>query len=153
MDEHDRLDGLLQHMLADYSYVVHILKPTGKVYYSVYLAGAILGKPVKIGMAKNPAWRLKGLQSGNAAQLFIHDVFWVEGGEAAAYRVEQMSHRLAGEGSQRLVGEWFLLDRHKAAETVEMACAITGVNFYKRIPHEPGLELPQIHALIPANDN
>jgi len=63
---------------------------------------------VKIGIAKNPAWRVKALQTGNPFSLSLWYHFAVPKQEAA--RIERSLHRKFR--YSRESGEWFVI--HKA---------------------------------------
>lgn len=151
--EHDRLDEVFRYVSEEYAYASHLKKVAGQDFCGVYIVGSVYGKPLKIGVAKNPIWRLRSLQSGNPVQLFIHRVFWAKGGAEAAYEVEQTAHRQSSTNSTRLVGEWFMLDLATASANIEMAFAMCGVSGFDAIPHDDRYERPQTFDLIAANDN
>lgn len=69
----------------------------------LYVIGHAKAGPLKIGIAKNPAARVRQLQGGNPYRLkCLHTV---DCGEYDAATIERMAHSLLREN--RLSGEWF----------------------------------------------
>ncbi len=78
---------------------------------SLYVIGPKSG-PFKIGITNDIKRRLSGLQTGNAAELLVHNVFNAED----AKRVESSVH--AALSSARVNGEWFDCDLQRIIDTV-----------------------------------
>lgn len=110
---------------------------------SVYVIGAG-GGPYKVGVATNPAKRLKDMQTGSPAPLGIqHEIAGVD-----AYAVEALAHEMLTE--HRLHGEWFdvSLDTVKttlshAVEAVESGITAELLRRSERPRRSPGMNLKQ----------
>lgn len=71
---------------------------------SIYVIGAKDGDTCKIGIAKNPASRVRCLQTGFPHKFEIHALFWVLDSEPVS--IEQAALRAAKGMGLRLSGEW-----------------------------------------------
>jgi len=64
--------------------------------------------PIKIGVSKDPDYRLKRLQTGNPNKLEVIAAIPFDI-EKDAYTMERSLHWIAENKYQRLIGEWFMI--------------------------------------------
>jgi DNA-binding XRE family transcriptional regulator len=81
----------------------------------VYVAAPVAG-PVKIGISRNPAHRIRGFMSPEAITLQFASAARLD-----AKAIETLAHGLLAD--RRLNGEWFDVSIDQAIETVEQAIA------------------------------
>lgn len=74
--------------------------------------------PVKIGLATNPARRMRGLQTGSPQRLGLHGTFKLVGPDArkTAYRLERDIHRRLAHAA--VSGEWFAVTPAEARHLI-----------------------------------
>jgi hypothetical protein len=77
----------------------------------------------KIGFSKDPHFRLKQLQTGNAEELFLHSAIEVD--ESRVRLLERFLHKDIG--YKRVKGEWFKMTKKEAVEYLSFA-EITWLN-------------------------
>jgi hypothetical protein len=87
----------------------------------IYVAGAEAG-PMKIGLAKEPGSRLRGIQTGHAARVKIHATFPVP--VERSRDIELRAHWLLRHAHAH--GEWFAVDAATATEAAREAVACNG---------------------------
>ncbi len=87
----------------------------------IYVAGAE-GGPMKVGLAKDPASRLRGIQTGHAALVQIHATFPVPVDRSRD--IELRAHWLLRHAHAH--GEWFAVDAATATKAAREAVACNG---------------------------
>jgi hypothetical protein len=87
----------------------------------LYIMGSDRG-PKKVGIAANPALRLRRLQTGNSRELRV--LFQQEAPEGLATDIERRAHWLLRE--HKTHGEWFSVSAKAAIEAVAQAISENG---------------------------
>jgi hypothetical protein len=80
---------------------------------AIYVIGTADRKMSKVGVAVNPAMRIKALQCGCPVDLKIHALFWIVEGEPVTY--EKTIHKVAAEMGYNVKREWIETSPSEAA--------------------------------------
>ncbi len=93
----------------------------------VYVVGMAGEKASKIGVSKNPASRLDGLQYGSPKRLYFSHLFWMD--RADAWRVEALMLSVIEFRGRRAIGEWTSYDTGLLASTLTSCLIVTETPF------------------------
>lgn len=90
--------------------------PSGDWDRAVYVIQPRSKNVAKIGVTRNPVYRLTSLQNGNFERLKFTHLFWMP--RADAYRVEQLALRVFASLGRGMVGEWVKARPSEAAAVI-----------------------------------
>lgn len=110
-------------------------KRFGLDLHACYVIGWQNARPVKLGLATTPSFRLSELQVGNPYQLWVHYWVWLEN-RSQAEACEHATHRLLEEkyGRTKLArSEWFECNALQAYEMAQIACLQLSIDYRLRI--------------------
>ena len=110
-------------------------KVHGLPYCGVYVITTDSLAPSKIGISVNPGKRLAALQTSHWRMLQITEYRWCAT-VADAVRIEKEAHRILSGDDKALMGEWFDVRANQAADVVDFAGQLLGIEVRKDIPDE-----------------
>jgi hypothetical protein len=99
--------------------------------HALYVISCAGGAPRKIGIARDPARRLRTLQTGHPDKLTIEYLLWTPGSGIAS-RIERAVHKAFKLAGAHRSGEWFNVTAYAASETVRRGAEklFPAVEFY-----------------------
>ncbi len=107
-------------------------KEYGFDYCGVYIIGPENRWPLKIGISERAYTRVNTLQTAHWSRIDCHG-YWICENRTEAAKVEKKAHEILKD-TRHLMGEWFDVDIRKAAETVQFAAHLAGVEMVNRLP-------------------
>lgn len=108
-------------------------KKAGFDFCCVYIIGPDKKWPMKIGISTSPGKRLRAMQTAIWDPLEVHKLYFAHTSDEAR-EIERAAHEWLHEKDKGLLGEWFSVRPDEAAEAVEFASLITGIEISKEPP-------------------